>query len=76
MRMPAVAARGTIITIQPRPRIGICRMVRNIRNMVSSPTVKLPFTTSRPPYQIVSTIAAAPSIVISGMLTAWTIDAS
>ena len=76
IRIPAVAARGTIITIQPRPRIGICSTVRNIRNIVSSPTVKLPFTTSRPPYQIVSTIAAAPSIVISGMFTACTIDAS
>ena len=76
MRIPAVAARGTIITIQPRPRIGICRIVRNIRNMVSSPTVKLPLMTSRPPYQIVMTMAAAPNIVIRGILTACTIEAS
>ena len=76
MRIPAVAARGTIITIQPSPRIGICSTVRYIRNIVTSPTVRSPPSTLRPPTQITATIASAPSIVISGMLTACTIEAS
>ena len=57
-RAPAVAARGAIMTIQPRLRIGIWRSVTKKRNLVSSPTLISPLATRAPPNQSVATSAA------------------